>query len=163
MIGFIIKVIQVLRLVGIKLVKHKLHLRSIKPKVIAPVSFFEMNVPIRVLGSGGETADFVLDQFVNGQSFLENINFDAAEVIIDPNHDVVSKNNEVLSDPSPNLLEISFKLFPNPASNVVYIQKPRAVSIYHIQIFDMLGKLIDEQNSKEKINVSDLSPGASFY
>ena len=126
------------------------------------VSFFEMKVPIRVLGSGGETADFVLDQFVNGQSFLENINFDAAEVIIDPNHDVVSKNNEVLSDLSPNLLEISFKLFPNPAANVVYIQKPRAVSIYHIQIFDMLGKLIDEQNSEAKINVSDLSPGLHF-
>lgn len=128
----------------------------------ASVSFFEAPVRVRIHGTGGEMQDEILDHTVNGEIFDRSVLFDVASVEFDPEADLISKNNTV----SLNINDISFhadiKLVPNPALNVVNIQKPDDLVIYKATIYNMLGQRLGDFSNQNTLNVSNLSSGLHF-
>ncbi len=61
------------------------------------------------------------------------------------------------------VLETQFSIYPNPASDVLIIEKSNLTSITKIKVFDVLGKLVLEQNNPSKqIDVSKLPTGLFF-
>ncbi len=63
------------------------------------VSFYEMPVPVRVLGSGGEIQWFRLENTENGQLFIENVDFPIDSVQVDPEKELITSNNWVIYSP----------------------------------------------------------------
>jgi hypothetical protein len=53
----------------------------------------------------------------------------------------------------------SLKLFPNPASNLVTIKKPKSLIIKKITIFNMLGQNLGTLLNQEKMDIGKLSSG----
>ena len=59
------------------------------------VDFFEMNVPFLVTGFQGEEKRFMLDHTFDGEEFTIAVDFEIADIIMDPEFDLISKNNTV--------------------------------------------------------------------
>ena len=126
------------------------------------VSFFEAGVPVRLVGIGGETQDVVLDHTTSGQEFFVDVTFDIADILIDPEFDLISRDNQV----SLGVTEINhnpgLKIFPNPTTSEITISKPEGLTITSIRIFSVSGKLIDELPFSSKVDVERLSSGLYF-
>ncbi|MEZ4855249.1 MAG: M1 family aminopeptidase [Gelidibacter sp.] len=129
----------------------------------ASVSYFEAPVPLRLVGTLGETLDIVLNNTTNMQQFLNSVNFTVANVLFDPEADLISKNNSVTLGTDPVQLETSLLLYPNPVSQILNIQKPESLDIFKISIYNTLGQLVLQQpNITNTINVSALASGLFF-
>ncbi len=126
------------------------------------VSFFESPVRLRFVGTLGETQDVVLDNTANNQQFIESVTFDVADVIFDPESDIVSRNNQVVLSTESFQLESEFKIFPNPVSNLIYITKPQSLKVEKISIFNALGQSLLETQWTHMIDVSAFSDGLLF-
>jgi aminopeptidase N len=57
------------------------------------VSFFEMPVPIRLMGALGEQKDIVLENTANEQTFIVDVPFVVTDVVFDPKKEIISRNN----------------------------------------------------------------------
>ncbi len=126
------------------------------------VSFFETLLPVRLIGTLGEAMDVVLDHTVNQENFVKSVNFTVAEVVINPEFDIVSKNNVVvLSADEPNL-DAEVLMYPNPASHSITIRKPDQITVAHIHIYNTLGQLIYTSGWTTSIDVSSFSSGLFF-
>nr|WP_321232894.1 M1 family aminopeptidase [uncultured Psychroserpens sp.] len=127
----------------------------------ASVSFFEAPVPIRLIGTLGEELDLVLDHTTNQETFTETVSFEIQDIIFDPESDLISANNDVLSTEE---FEIGSELFvfPNPTSNVLYIEKPERLAISEINVYNTLGQLISTSNWQQTLTTSSWSSGLFF-
>lgn len=105
-----------------------------------------MPLPIKVNGTGGQTAYFVLNHTSNNQGFLETVPFTVASVQFNYENQILDKNSTVVQD---NTLSVSsvekedFALYPNPAKNEMYLKgldKPADYSIHSID-----GRLIRKE------------------
>ncbi|MFZ9660693.1 MAG: M1 family aminopeptidase [Chitinophagaceae bacterium] len=76
------------------------------------VSFFEMPVPIKFKNAQRDTI-VVIDHQMNGQQEILNIGFEADSAFIDPNYELISKNNTT-QKLSENTAVNSILIFPNP-------------------------------------------------
>ncbi|MBT8270831.1 MAG: T9SS type A sorting domain-containing protein [Bacteroidia bacterium] len=123
------------------------------------VSFFEIGVPLRLLGSGGQTMDVVLDHSTDDEEFILNIPFVVDEIIFDPEYDIISANNTVTLGLDEFALTKDLKLVPNPANSLVNVIKPESLKIEKIQIFDLRGRLISELSFDSMFSVEKLSSG----
>ncbi len=128
----------------------------------ASVSFFEAPVRVRIHGSGGEMQDEILDHTFNGETFDRSVLFDIASVEFDPEADLISRNNTVLLSTNDLSFQSEIKLVPNPALNVVTIQKPNGLAIHKITVYNMLGQNLIEFLNQERIDVGNLSSGLHF-
>lgn len=126
------------------------------------VSFFEVQLPIRLIGTAGETMDLVLDHKVNHEDFIRTVNFEVAQVLIDPESDIISKNNTVVLSTNENFLNNNILLYPNPASQRFMIKKPDALKVDKIRIYNALGQLVFTSVWNSTIDVSSLSNGLFF-
>jgi aminopeptidase N len=124
----------------------------------ASVSYFEMPVPVRVIGANGEQQDFILENTSNGQVFLENIAFPVIGVEFDPNKHLISRNSTTNLSSDVFMVDKSIVLYPNPTNNVLYIQKPTFVDVQNVTLFNALGQMVQESFSTE-INVQSLPKG----
>ena len=128
----------------------------------ASVSFFEMPLPIKVNGTGGQTAYFVLNHTSNNQGFLETVSFPVASVQFNYEHQILEKNSTVVQD---NTLSVSsvekeeFALYPNPAKNELFLKGIDKAVEYSIHSID--GKLIRKAvyQPGKSIEISELVPG----
>jgi len=128
----------------------------------ASVSFFEAPVRVRIHGTGGEMQDEILDHTFNGETFDRSVLFDIASVEFDPEADLISRNNTVLLSTNDLSFQSEIKLVPNPALNVVTIQKPNGLAIHKITVYNMLGQNLIEFSNQERIDVGNLSSGLHF-
>lgn len=131
----------------------------------ASVSFYEMPLPIKVTGTSGQTAFFVLNNTSNNQNFTESINFTVASVEFNYEHQILDKNSVVSYDSSLSTAELqkeNFSVYPNPAKNEIYIKGLRKTSAYTIYAAE--GKLIlrGKCHKEQPISVSTLSSGVYF-
>ncbi|WP_223607407.1 M1 family aminopeptidase [Chryseobacterium sp. OSA05B] len=130
------------------------------------VSFFEMPLPIKVNGTGGEIAYFVLNHTANNQGFLETVLFPVASVEFNYDYQILEKNSTVVQD---NTLSVSsvqkdeFALYPNPAKNELYLKGFDRAAEYSIHSAD--GKLIRKSvyQPGKTIGISELVPGAYIF
>ncbi|SFN27989.1 Por secretion system C-terminal sorting domain-containing protein [Chryseobacterium oleae] len=132
----------------------------------ASVSFFEMPLPIKVNGTGGQTAYFVLNHTTNNQGFLETVTFPVASVQFNYEHQILDKNSTVVQD---NTLSVSsvekeeFALYPNPAKNELYLKGVDRAIDYSIYSID--GKLIRKSvyQPGKAVEISELVPGTYIF
>lgn len=124
----------------------------------ASVNFFEMPVPVRLFGSGGQILDVVLDNTFSGQQFIIPVSFTVTGLEFDPeNHIVSNNNNTVLGTESFEVLnEIS--VYPSPTIGDVHIQMPTSLTLENVNIYNALGQKILE-TKLSNINISNLSTG----
>jgi len=124
------------------------------------VSFFEMPFPIRVSGENGEFQFIRLELSDNKQSFTGLILFKITTVEIDPEYQIISKNNKVKNGIDQEVLNTEIALFPNPARNSLNIQNVSDAVVEKVSIYNMLGKLVlQETNPIAAINLRPLSFG----
>ncbi len=126
------------------------------------VSFFEVPVPLRIIGTQGEVMDMVLDNTINQELFTRTVNFTVSDVIFDPESDIISKNSTVELNINEQDLELPFVMFPNPASQNVYIQKPESMQITEVRIYNALGQLLSKRPYASVMDVSSFSTGMLF-
>ena len=125
------------------------------------VPFFEMPVPVRVFGAGGEQMDLVLNHNSNGETFVKNVPFVVTSVVFDPNKDLISKNSSVTLATDNFKLE-GMKLYPNPSKNQITLQLADGISIQKSIIYNVLGQKVKETTSATSWDVSAFSEGVYF-
>ncbi|WP_452230695.1 MULTISPECIES: M1 family aminopeptidase [unclassified Lacinutrix] len=126
------------------------------------VSYFEAPIPLRIVGTNGEILDIVLDNTFQGETFVETVNFAVSDVLFDPEFDLISKDNTVTLSTNTFQIENSLIMYPNPTTSYLRFDKPDALVIHQIQIFDVLGKLVLETDYQESIRTEGLSSGIHF-
>ena len=126
------------------------------------VSFFEAPVPVRVFGTGGEEVDLILDNTVNGEEFIETINFEITNISFDPDRHLISKNNSVILGTNEFSIATGIFVYPNPSESEIHIKVPASVEVENIKIYNVLGQLVQKQDFSETINISELSTGMHF-
>ncbi|NQX86712.1 MAG: T9SS type A sorting domain-containing protein [Flavobacteriaceae bacterium] len=126
------------------------------------VDFFESPLRLRLHGTAGETQDIIVNHTSNGQQFTETINFTIANIEFDPEFDVISKDNTITLSTTLFELESNIMVYPSPTTGIIYIEKPEALQIDTIRVYDMLGKLRLEKTYSDTLNVETLSTGLYF-
>jgi aminopeptidase N len=124
----------------------------------ASVSFFEMPIPVRLIGSAGQQQDYVLEHTTNGQQFIVDVPFPVVNVIFDPKKDIISKNNSATLSSQVFELESNIAIYPNPASSIITIEMPNSIAVEDCAIFNILGQKVLECATKV-IAVDQLSAG----
>jgi len=125
------------------------------------VAFFEMPLPIRLLGSGGLTHDVVVNNTVNSEEFTVAVPFVVTGIQFDPNKDLISKNNTATLETIDFNIEQSIQLYPNPASDLLHIEMPDDFTLEKVRIYNALGQLILQSNTAD-FSVTRLSSGVHF-
>ncbi|MCF6348744.1 MAG: T9SS type A sorting domain-containing protein [Flavobacteriaceae bacterium] len=124
------------------------------------VSFFEMPIPIKVSSEDGESQFIRLELGENKQSFTGSIPFNIKTIEIDPEYQLISKNNIVKAGMDQEVLNTTISLYPNPARNSLNIQNSSEAKVEKISIYNMLGKLVlQETNPIVAINLKSLTFG----
>lgn len=126
------------------------------------VPFFEMPVPVRVTGAGGQSLDLVLDNTANNQVIFKTVPFAITGVIFNPNNDIISKNSTATLGNDDFVLIEGIKLYPNPASNTLNLQLPESISIEKAIFYNSLGQIIMESKSEISWDVSALPTGINY-
>ena len=128
----------------------------------ASVSYFEAPVPLRFLGTMGEVLDVTLNNTTNTEEFFNTVNFTVANVVFDPESDLISKNNSVQLGLYEPPVDLEFRIYPNPTSQSFTIQKPESLIVNEIRIFNTLGQLLHQTPWSSNIDVSTLASGLLF-
>ena len=124
------------------------------------VSFFEMPLPIEVSNKNGDSQIIRLELSENKQSFKGKLSFEIDSVVIDPEFQLISKNNTIKNGVDQEILNNTISLYPNPATNHINIQNNSDAIVEKVSFFDMLGKLIfEEDNPLLAINLKPLGFG----
>ncbi len=124
----------------------------------ASVTFFEMPVPVRLTGAGGQQQDYVLNHTTNGQQFIVNVPFTVTGVVFDPKKDIISKNNTAtLSAPSFEL-DSNIAIYPNPATTLINIEMPNSLTLKKCVVYNALGQKVKDFESNA-ISVEQLTVG----
>jgi aminopeptidase N len=127
----------------------------------ASVSYFEMPVPIRVFGSGGQQLDLVLNNTTDGQTFIENVPFTITTTSFDPEKNIISKGNTVTLDRKRFELTAS-QLFLNPINNILSLDIPSDITIEKTQFYNVAGQKIRTTNSITTWDISTWASGVYF-
>jgi aminopeptidase N len=125
------------------------------------VSFFELPIPIRLLGFNGQQMDLILDNTFDGELFFQNVPFAVMDVVFDPNSDLISKNNSIFL--GLNNLELeSIKLYPNPTSKYLSLNLPSGINLRKTIFHNVLGQKMIETGSTTHWDVASLPSGFYF-
>jgi aminopeptidase N len=109
----------------------------------ASVAFFQMPVPIRITGTGGEILNVVYKNTKNAEMFFQKVPFAISTVEFDPELQIVSKSNTVAKKSNQNTLGIDnteifndkISIYPVPSSTEIYfsgLDNETLVEIYSI-------------------------------
>ncbi|MEH1007849.1 M1 family aminopeptidase [Winogradskyella sp. ECml5-4] len=128
----------------------------------ASVSFFEAEVPIRILGTFGESLDLVLNNTINNEQFFETVNFTVQEVLIDPDYHLISKNNTVSLSSSDFNFDDDIILYPSPTTSVINFIKPEHIEVETIKVYNSLGQLVLQHHWSAQIHLNTLASGLLF-
>jgi hypothetical protein len=128
------------------------------------VDFFELPLPFRIIGNNGEVLDIRLEHDSKNQVFEIDLDFDANEIIFDPEYVILSKH-EIFKVTEVWDGDLDILLYPNPAINQVNIKTNRSPSfIQEIEIYSNDGRLVErysiENSQGQPINIK-LNPELS--
>ena len=126
----------------------------------ASVSFFEMPLPIKVTGSSGQSEIVRLEVTEDGQTFNTAIPFQITSINIDPEYQLISRNNAITLGVDPEILQNEISIYPNPVDNILNISNSGDSSINKITIYNVLGAIAMEmENPALKIELNKLNFG----
>ncbi|MGB3592074.1 MAG: M1 family aminopeptidase [Nonlabens sp.] len=114
------------------------------------VSYFEVNLPIRILGTSGEVMDTTINLTSHGQTEFINTGFTVRDILVDPDVHTLSRNNftSTLGVDSA-FAKAEFSLYPNPTREHFTINS--SIAIEEVTIYDLRGRIV----SKTKVNSLD--------
>ena len=127
------------------------------------VSFFEMPLPIKVNGTGGQVAYLVLDHTANIQMFANPINFPVGSVEFNYESQIIQRNSTVTKDTTilstNDPAKDGVRIYPNPVSDRLSVSGVYENQQYEIYSLD--GKLIKtgKYSPSNTIEVSRLPKG----
>lgn len=127
----------------------------------ASVSYFEMPLPIRLTGAGGQTFDTIVNNTSNNQEFIVAVPFTITGVQFDPEKDIISKNNNATLGNDTFELDKAVALYPNPVVNEVHLQMPSSITVEKIRLFNNIGQLVQENNTLD-FSVATLASGVLY-
>jgi aminopeptidase N len=127
----------------------------------ASVSYFEMPLPIRFTGAGGQTFDTTVNNTFNNQTFIVSVPFSITGVQFDPEKDIISKNNTATLGNDTFEVEKAIAIYPNPVTDEVHIQMPSTIEIEKVRLFNNLGQMVLESNALD-FSVATLSTGVLY-
>lgn len=119
------------------------------------VSFFEMPLPIRVSGTGGQIAYLVLDHTSNNQYFTQDVGFTVTNVTFNYENQILTKGSTVVRDNNLAVNDISknkLHIYPNPAKSFIKIAGLEKSADYEIYSVD--GKLIKKGTADKDSEIS---------
>ncbi|MFD2601482.1 M1 family aminopeptidase [Flavobacterium suzhouense] len=122
------------------------------------VSFFEMGVPIRLLGPEGEVQDYVLENTANNQDFIIDVPFTATQAIFDPKSDIISRNSTITVTGD----YFTPYLYPSPANTLLTAALADGVIAKEAIIYNTLGQRVLETNGASSWDVSGFATGVYF-
>ncbi len=123
------------------------------------VSFFETPLPIKVYGTGVNEQTIRLELTQDGQYFSEPIGFAVTNIAIDPDFQIISKNNTAILSESNFSLSDKILVYPNPTSDIIHIEAEN-LTIKNVELFTTLGQLIvTKETDFLNINIKDIEPG----
>ncbi|WP_306619724.1 M1 family metallopeptidase [Chryseobacterium ginsenosidimutans] len=130
------------------------------------VSFYEMPLPIKVNGTGGQVAYFALNNTTNNQYFVQTVAFPVASVEFNYQYQILERNSTVAQDNTLSTSDFNaeeFALYPNPAKNEINIKGIDKATDFTIYFID--GKLVKKgtYQPEKSINISELVPGAYIF
>ncbi|KQK25130.1 peptidase M1 [Chryseobacterium aquaticum] len=140
--------------------------KAIQTQSHSSVSFFEMPLPIKVNGTGGQVAYLALNNTTNNQYFTESVSFPVASVEFNYEYQILEKNSTVTQDNALSVLDLSqqqFALYPNPAKNEINVKGIDKSTDFAIYFID--GKLVKRgtYQPEKSINISELVPGTYIF
>jgi aminopeptidase N len=127
----------------------------------ASVTYFEMPVPVRIYGSGGQQADLVLNNTVNNETFIIDVPFAISSVDFDPEKHIISANSNATLGNQDFSIEEAVVLYPNPSADVLHIQMPATLVLEKATVYNSLGQKVLENNTID-FSVSQLSSGVHY-
>lgn len=140
----------------------QLNIRISQTQSHASVSYFEAPVPLRIIGTQGEVMNIVLNNTTDMQLFTNAVNFTVSDVLFDPESDLISRDNTVQLNIDEEDLNVPFLMYPNPASQSVSIQKPEAMIINEVRVYNALGQLLSIRPYTSRMDISTFSTGMLF-
>ncbi|WP_026472988.1 M1 family aminopeptidase [Alkaliflexus imshenetskii] len=106
------------------------------------VSFFEALLKLRLTYKhNSEKEDIVVWHSTNNETFTIPVKGEVVDIEFDPEFDVISANNVVRQMSGEPSESNEIVLYPIPAKDFVFINKPETLTIYQIDVFDTVGKL----------------------
>ena len=126
------------------------------------VPFFEMPVPVRLLGANGQTFDVVVNNTVNGEQFNTSVPFTVTGVQFDPTKNIISRMSMATLDNADFNFDTAIKIFPNPSSKSISVSIPENIEIENAVIYSVLGQKIMETKSQKTWNISSFTSGIHF-
>ena len=124
------------------------------------VSFFETPLPIRVTDTNGNSEMFRLELTQNNQLFSLPYGNAVATIEVDPNFQIISKNNTTVLGAISTNLEADIKVYPNPVKDNFRIETSNGLEIIQITVFNTLGQKVFQSNSDfENISLARLNSG----
>lgn len=125
------------------------------------VSFFEMPLPIIVTGPFGESEKLRLEVSENEQIFSIQLNFKVVSVQIDPETQLISKNNRAVLGLDTASLQSIVSIFPNPVTDQLNISTQGILYVKKITIYNVLGKkMMEVLDPSNQISLEQLDFGA---
>ena len=142
----------------------KLYLQVNQSTSHPSVDFYALPLPFRIRGNNGEVIDVRLEHNAKNQVFEIDLDFDANEIIFDPEYVILSKH-EIFKVTEVWDGDLDILLYPNPAINQVNIKTNRSPSfIQEIEIYSNDGRLVErysiENSQGQPINIK-LNPELS--
>jgi len=124
------------------------------------VSFFEMPVPVRVYNEGKtDSTDFRLVNTQNNQEFLVKVDFNVAEMKIDPDYWLVSRISQILSSPIHSSTN-EIAVYPNPFTESFSVSLPSGQELNTLQIYSAEGVLLKQYSgNKTDFFLPEISKG----
>lgn len=124
------------------------------------VSFFEMPLPVTVMGPNGEIENLRMELSENNQNFSVDPGFEVSSVEIDPEGHLISGSNRVTLGLDERALEKSVVIYPNPVRDLLMIRNEGMSELRRITIYDILGKKVLQQlDPKDQVRTSELDFG----
>ncbi|MFA6126226.1 MAG: M1 family aminopeptidase [Bacteroidales bacterium] len=120
------------------------------------VSFFEMDLPVRVYRRGAVPLDMVLHHTSSGQLFKFNTGFAVDSVKFDPERWILTANPVVL-----NISDIPYaqqvRIYPNPVTDQINVQMDLPEDGLYIRLYNHKGQLITECKTSQTVSLYQIS------
>lgn len=122
------------------------------------VDYFEMPVPIILIGPEGETQVTILDNSTNGQEYTVDVPFFVTDAVFDPERNIINRNSSitVFGD------YFTPYLSPNPVNTILTANIADGIAAKDAVIFNAIGQKIMETNGQSSWDVSSLATGVYF-
>ena len=126
------------------------------------VPFFEMPVPVRIFGVGGQQTDLILENTSNGQAIIKDVPFAVRGILVNPKSDIITGNNSGTLAVADFDLNKTVTVFPNPTTGILKVILPEGITVNRAEIYNLLGQKVLESDNATNWDVSHLSSGIHF-